>query len=252
MARFISTITSRGSEVLTQFLAAGRELIIFKAVAGDGISSAPIHTMTDMVSPVEVEALVGGKEWVQGSPGQMQVTVELTNRGLTHNTPIRELGTFAYDMDGAPFLFTYSRLEGGDSDNILSPPEDPSQPDTSHIHNLAVVITEQEYGAITVEVSAGFGVTMAQMVAYAAPKYHTQTASTIQEATGESTEEAQRRQDYAIKALQEQLDTGFTGLSLTWGFTAVEMDQWQGYEGGLVEGIWDTGNNRMVVKGSVS
>lgn len=88
--------------------------------------------------------------------------------------------------------------------------------------------------------------------AYAAPKHHTQAAETVKEATGETTEESQRRQDYAIKALQEQLDTGFVGKAFAWGFTAADMSQWQGFDGALPEGIWDTDNNRMTARGGTA
>ncbi len=63
------------------------------------------------------------------------------------------------------------------------------------------------------------------------------------------TTDGQRRQDYAIQSLQEQLDTGFAGKAFAWGFTAADMPQWQGYDGALPEGIWDPDNNRMVVRG---
>lgn len=50
---------------------------------------------------------------------------------------------------------------------------------------------------------------------YAAPLVHTQGADTITETTGENTEQVQRRQDSDIEAIKEQLNTGFTGTTVT-------------------------------------
>ncbi len=47
-------------------------------------------------------------------------------------------------------------------------------------------------------------------------------------------------------AIQEQLDTGFTGTTVTHTFAPAQIDQWKGYDGtGLPEGILDTVENRL-------
>lgn len=68
-------------------------------------------------------------------------------------------------------VFGYSWLDGADSDNIL-PPDSflgragmDGEGDTVHIHDVAVVVTNQENSGITVEVGNGSFVTTAQMVA---------------------------------------------------------------------------------------
>lgn len=81
---------------------------------------------------------------------------------------------------------------------------------------------------------------------YAAPIVHGHDASQIEETTGETVEAAQRRQDFDISAIQEQLDTGFTGTTVTHTFAPAQIDQWKGYDGdGIPEGILDTVENRL-------
>ena len=46
MARFKSTITDRGAEVLTAFLAAGKRLVLVSAAAGDGVAQVSPNTLT--------------------------------------------------------------------------------------------------------------------------------------------------------------------------------------------------------------
>lgn len=162
-----------------------------------------------------------------------------------------------YGIKGAPYgardlTVSYSWLDGADSDNIL-PPDSflgragmDGEGDTVHIHDVAVVVTNQENSGITVEVGNGSFVTTAQMVAYSAPIVHGHAASDVLESTGESVESAQRRQDFDISAIQEQLDTGFAGTAVTHTFAAAQLDQWKGYDGtGLPEGILDTTQNRL-------
>ena len=118
--------------------------------------------------------------------------------------------------------------------------------DTVHIHDVAVVVTNQENSGITVEVGNGSFVTTAQMVAYSAPIVHGHAASDVQESTGESVESVQRRQDFDISAIREQLDTGFVGTAVSHTCATAQLNQWKGYDGtGLPEGILDAAKNRL-------
>ena len=84
------------------------------------------------------------------------------------------------------------------------------------------------------------------MTAYAAPVLHTQAATTINETTGETTEQVQRRQDNDIQSILEQLNTGFTGTTVTHTFASAQLQYWKSYDGtGIPEGILDQSMNRL-------
>ena len=234
MARFKSTITDRGAEALTAFLAAGKRLVLVSAAAGDGVAQVSPNTLTALVNPIDVNAQIGEKTFVESNPSYMRIPVQITNAGLESAQYVREVATFALDEKDAPFMFSYSWLDGADSDNIL-PPDSflgragmDGEGDTVHIHDVAVVVTNQENSGITVEVGNGSFVTTAQMVAYSAPIVHGHAASDVQESTGESVESVQRRQDFDISAIREQLDTGFAGTAVTHTFATAQLNQWKG------------------------
>lgn len=252
MARFKSTITDKGSEVLTAFMAAGKQLVLTSAAAGDGVAQVSPNTLTALVNPINVNTQIGEKTFVESAPPYMRIPVQVTNAGLETAQYVREVATYALDADGETFMFSYSWLDGEDSDNVLPPCSFQSdeglagEGDTVHIHDVAVFITNQEYSGITVNVGTGSYVTTAQMVAYAAPIVHGHNAADVTESTGETVESVQRRQDFDISAIQEQLDTGFTGTTVTHTFAPAQIDQWKGYDGdGIPEGILDTVENRL-------
>ena len=158
MARFKSTITDRGAEALTAFLAAGKRLVLVSAAAGDGVAQVSPNTLTALVNPIDVNAQIGEKTFVESNPSYMRIPVQITNAGLESAQYVREVATFALDEKDAPFMFSYSWLDGADSDNIL-PPDSflgrsgmDGEGDTVHIHDVAVVVTNQENSGITVEV----------------------------------------------------------------------------------------------------
>lgn len=254
MARYKSTITDKGAEVLTRFVAEGRQLAIVSAAAGDGVADPEVspNTLTALIHPVQVPTQVGEKTFVEGSPSYMRIPVQVTNAGLDHSEYVREVATFAQDEDGNTFMFSYSWLDGEDSDNVLPPcsflDREPveGEGDTVHVHDVAIVVTNQENNSVRVEIGSGSYVTTAQMIAYAAPIVHGHNAADVQESTGESVETVQRRQDFDISAMKEQLDTGFTGTTVTHTFASAQLDQWKGYEGeGVPEGILDPTSNRL-------
>lgn len=254
MARYRSTVTDKGAEAWTRFAADGRQIVLVSAAVGDGVCEEGVspNTLTALVHPIQVDAQIGEKTFVEGNPSYMRIPVQVTNAGLETREFVREVATFALDEDGNPFMFTYSWLEGEDSDNVLPPcsfldhESVMEEGDTVHIHDVAVLATAGESGSVTVELGAGSYVTRGQMVTYAAPLLHTHSAGEVAESTGESVETAQRRQDYDIAAIKEQLDTGFTGTTVTHTFAAAQISQWNGYNGtGLPEGILDQSANRL-------
>lgn len=252
MARFRSTVTDKGAEILTRFTAEGRQLVLTHAAVGDGVAEVSPNTLAGLVHPIQVDAQIGEKTFVASMPPYMKIPVQVTNAGLEQSEYVREVATFAQDENGNPFMFSYSWLDGADSDNVLPPSsflgESPGEAegDTIHVHDVAVVATTQENSTVVVEVGAGYNVTASQMIAYAAPILHDHDASHVAESTGESVESAQRRQDYDISAIKEQLNTGFTGTTVTHTFTSSQLDQWKGYDGtGLPEGILDPVANRL-------
>ena len=250
MARYRSTITDKGSEVLTNLIAIGSQLQITRAACGDGIPEVSPNTLTALVSPITVDTQVQAKQFIPGDPSIMKIPVQVTNAGLESEVWVREIGIFALDENNQEFLFAYSWLDGEDSDNVLPATsflEDPDSPaDTVHIHDVAIFVTNQENSAVSVQVGASSFVTSAQMIAYAAPLVHTQAAGTIIESSGQSVEEVQRRQDYDIQAIKEQLDTGFTGTTVTHTFAPSQLPYWKGYDGtGLPEGVLDTASNKL-------
>ena len=246
MARFKSIVTDAGAAALTALIAAGKPLILTRAAAGSGVATVSPNTLTDLVTPADVSVSLGEKDLVEGDPVIMRIPVQVTNEGLDAPVWIREIGVYGNDIDGAEVLFCYGWLDGDDSDNVLPATTFEEDADTVHIHDLAVFITNQEAAAVSVQVGVGSFVTTAQMTAYAAPVLHTQAATTINETTGETTEQVQRRQDNDIQSILEQLNTGFTGTTVTHTFVSAQLQYWKGYDGtGIPEGILDQSLNRL-------
>ena len=204
-------------------------MILTRAAAGSGVAQVSPNTLTDLVNVENVSVSLSEKELVEGSPLIMQIPVQVTNEGLEANVWIREIGVFGLDISGNEILLCYGWLDGEDSDNVLPATTFEEDADTVHIHDLAVFITNQEAAAVSVQVGVGSFVTTAQMTAYAAPVLHTQAATTINETTGETAEQVQRRQDNDIQSILEQLNTGFTGTTVTHTFFPAHPQYWKGY-----------------------
>ena len=121
MARFKSTITDKGAEVLTAFLAAGKQLVLTSAAAGDGVAQVSPNTLTALVNPINVNTQIGEKTFVESNPSYMRIPVQVTNAGLEAAVYVREVAVYALDENESPFMFSYSWLDGEDSDNVLPP-----------------------------------------------------------------------------------------------------------------------------------
>lgn len=246
MAKFKSIVTDSGVEALTALIASGQNLVLTRAAAGSGVPNVSPNTLSGLIEPEDVTANLAGKEFVGGDPAIMRIPVQITNEALEANIWVREIGVFGQDINGNEILFCYGWLDGEDTDNVIPATSFEDDADTVHIHDLAVFITNQEAAAVSVQVGAGSYVTNTQLIAYAAPVIHTQAASTISETTGETTEQVQRRQDYDIQSILDQLNTGFTGTTVTHTFAPAQIENWVGYDGdGVPEGILDTSQNRL-------
>ncbi len=248
MAKFNTTITNYGAQVLTELLALGSPLVLTRAAVGDGRFTGGLpQARTNLVSPrPDIQVNLGDKEIVEGEETMICIPIQTTNKGLTTRRYVREIGLYADDR-GTEILFAYCWMEGEDADNVLdvSGFED-KEADTIHIHDIGLLVTNQEAEAITVSIGGGTYVSREELLVYAAEKEHRHTAAEISETTGENVEVVQRRQDYDIAALKEQLDTGFTGTTLTHTVQAAELAEWTGYDGtGYPEGIYDTATARL-------
>lgn len=171
MAGFQSTITEAGMETLTRFLALGEELLLTRAEAGSGVVKSNWNKRTELKQPVDVNIQMGEKEFVESVPSYLLLPVHISNAGLTEQVFIREVGVFGLDERGKEFLFAYSWLDGGDTDNFLPPAKDPEgEADTVHVHEMILLATDQINAAVRIEVSGGSFVTASQMQAYAVKK----------------------------------------------------------------------------------
>jgi hypothetical protein len=246
MARFKSIVTDAGAAALTALIAAGKPLILTHGAAGSGVATVSPNTLTGIVTPENVAVSLGEKGLIEGDPAIMRIPVQVTNEGLDAPVWIREVAVYGKNIDGAEIMFCYGWLDGGDTDNGLPATAFAEDADTVHVHDLAVFVTNQEAASVSVQVAPGSYVTRAQMTAYAAPMFHTQAADTVNETTGENTEQVQRRQDSDIEAIKEQLNTGFTGTTVTHTFAPAQLTYWKGYDGtGVPEGILDQTRNRL-------
>ena len=241
MASFQSTVTDKGRTEITRLLAAGGKLNIVQAQVGDGVAQVSPNMLTALVNPISVSAEIGEPVFVEGSPAILRVPVQVTNQGLTQSQYVREVGLYALDGNGQQYLFAVSWLDGGDGDNVLTPPAQGDY-DTVHIHDVGIFVTNDTAGVIQIQVGAGSFVTLEQVTAYFAAKDHTQAATTVLESVGKNTEEVQRQQDFEIQSLKEQLGIGFVGTEVIHTFAADEIDQWYYYgdkDNVFFEGTWE-------------
>ena len=236
MAYFKSLITDAGADLLAQLIVSGEKLVLTSAVAGTGRVTGNPASLNTVVDPSTIEANLGDVKI--GADNVIVIPVQITNAEIKQSVAIREIGIMA-TYKGANVLLAYSYLVGNDTDNVIYPSNDPVIADTIHIQDVALVMTPQEAANVTVEVSAGSFVTESRLKSYAAPVDHTHTAAKITESTGETVEVVQRRQDYEIQAMKEQLDTGFVGTTLTHTFAEGELENWYGYYGtGYPDGVY--------------
>lgn len=172
MASFQSTITERGMEELTRLLVTGGELLLSQAVIGDGRAEKPQNRMTEVAHPIAAEVHIGDKSFIESVPSYLLIPVYISNAGLEQEIYIREVMLYGMDEEEETlFPFAYAWLDGADTDNILpaTKAEDGAS-DTVHIHEIALLATDQMNALVEIAVSGGNWVTAAQMEAYALKK----------------------------------------------------------------------------------
>lgn len=244
MAHFKSVVTSYGAQILSEIIANGGKLTLSAAAAGKGKFTGDPSQITALVDPVNVKIDLGEMKYIKET-GVAWIPIQVSNEGLTNTTPIREIAVYAEHTTGS-FIFCYSWVDGEDNDNILEPSRYPDTADSVHIQDIGMFVTNQEAAAITVQLGGGTYISRDELYYFAAEKNHTHPATEITETTGETTEVVQRRQDYDISSMKEQLDTGFTGTTLTHTVASSELTNWTGYDGtGYPEGIYDPAAERL-------
>ena len=155
MAHFKSIVTDIGAEKIAAIVASGGKLELTRAAVGSGRTDSDRAAMTDLVNEVTAEIQTGDLEvTTTGGLTVLRLPVQVTNKGQTAPLPVREVGLYSQDSDGE-ILFAVSWLDGEDTDNIIPPPTDPAKADTVHIHDVGIVVTNQE--ASVIEVSMGLG-----------------------------------------------------------------------------------------------
>ncbi len=132
MAHFKSVVTDIGAQKLAAIVAGGGKLTLTKAAVGSGRTDGDRAAMTALVKEETAEILIG----------DMEVTTT-----------------------GGEYLFATAWLNGADTDNILPPPETPDTADTVHIHDVGVIVTNQEAAAIEVKMGLGGMATAEQLEA---------------------------------------------------------------------------------------
>lgn len=149
MATFKSTITTQGSEMLTRSVAEKKEITISNLIIGSGRAPGNQATLTEIITPVTITAKITDRTFIPGDPSMMEIAIAILNIGLLYPVPVREIGLFADDGTGE-VLFSYTWLDGADTDNIVPVPINPDFSDTSHAYRIRLFITEQENANINV------------------------------------------------------------------------------------------------------
>ena len=111
--------------------------------------------MTALVKEENAEIQTGDLEvTTSGGMTVLRLPVQVTNKDQSAPLPVREVGLYSQDAEGE-YLFAVGWLDGEDTDNIIPSPADPEAADTVHVHDVGIVVTNQE--ASVIEVSMGLG-----------------------------------------------------------------------------------------------
>lgn len=165
MAHFKSVVTDIGAEKIAAIVAGGGKLSLTRAAVGSGRTDSDRAAMTALVKEENAEIQTGDLEvTTSGGMTVLRLPVQITNKGQTAPLPVREVGLYSQDAEGE-YLFAVSWLDGEDTDNIIPPPADPEAADTVHIHDVGIVVTNQEAAVIEVRMGLGGMATAEQLEA---------------------------------------------------------------------------------------
>jgi hypothetical protein len=149
MAIFKSMITNAGAEIMTEAIANNTEIVISSVAIGNGINAGNPAELENIISEIIINSLISDRVFVEGTgaenPSYLQVTVKILNDGLLYPATVREIGLFVKGV-----LFSYSWLDGVDTDNTVPTPINPDFPDTAHIYDLRMFITNDENANIKI------------------------------------------------------------------------------------------------------
>jgi hypothetical protein len=161
MARFITVLTHAGAAALTEAMHKGEKIFPDFVTAGEGRFSGDPAAVTELVSPLNADIKITDREFIRAegeSPPVLKITAQTSNEGITKITPIREILLYANSSGGTDMTnavpFAYARLDGEDTDNVLSPPIVTDRADAHHFHELALFVTNQQ--AANIEVRFAF------------------------------------------------------------------------------------------------
>ena len=166
MAHFKSVVTNIGAEKIAAIVTGGGKLSLTRAAVGSGRTDSDRAAMTALIQEVTAEVQTGDMTVTTTADGMtvMQLPVQITNKGQTGPLPIREVGLYGQDT-GGEYLFAVSWLDGEDTDNIIPPPADPAEADTVHVHDVGIIVTNQEAAVIEVKMGLGGMATAEQLEA---------------------------------------------------------------------------------------
>ena len=165
MAHFKSVVTDIGAEKIAAIVTGGGKLSLTRAAVGSGRTDSDRAAMTALVKEENAEIQTGDLEvTTSGGMTVLRLPVQVTNKDQSAPLPVREVGLYSQDAEGE-YLFAVSWLDGEDTDNIIPPPADPEAADTVHIHDVGIVVTNQEAAVIEVRMGLGGMATAEQLEA---------------------------------------------------------------------------------------
>lgn len=119
--------------------------------------------------------------------------------------------------------------------------------DTVHIHDVAVVVTNQENSGSRSRSGNGSFVTTGSKWSPTPRRSSTATPLlTSWKAPAKAWNPHSDARTSTFPQFRNNWTPGFAGTAVTHTFAAAQLDQWKGYDGtGLPEGILDTTQNRL-------
>lgn len=217
MARFNSYLTNAARAEIARALANVTDFKITRIVVGDGRLQSDFTIAASLAHTLTIPVQIKGATLEVGDEPYYRIVASLTNAGLTETSFIRELGVYI-DTPTGEALGIYSVLDGdADTDNLLPPPASEGilangVYDTVREENICVFFKDLPLDEDKIVVVVAPSDTLTYMNAdgryWRIGTQYPATENT--ETTGETTEEAQRRQDEEIAVMKEVQASGTT------------------------------------------